>query len=196
MSGRRRATSPSHRNDSVQEARRQSDYAIAFQTERDKQMASLGKAKFKSKSGNRYRFKVFPLNTRFRKISGIYLIACRHHSSQGGHRHKILYVGNTEDISQPFEKHRKAQDLMRLGANCICVQSDESEESRLGKERRPDCRIQSCVQRLTAAVFRFYDCWLRSSLTERFGVKGSRSLLCFSFFYEGVALCRKGRSRS
>ena len=40
-------------------------------------MASLGKAMFKGDSGKHYRFKVFPLGTHFRKISGIYLIACR-----------------------------------------------------------------------------------------------------------------------
>jgi hypothetical protein len=98
-------------------------------------MASLGKAKFKGDSGKEYRFKVFPLGTRFRKISGVYLIACRAHGAEGGHRHKILYVGHTEDFSKPFEKHRRAQDLTRLGANCICVQSDTSEKSRLEKER-------------------------------------------------------------
>jgi hypothetical protein len=98
-------------------------------------MASLGKATFKSKTGNQYQFKVFPLGTRFRKISGVYMIAYRAHGSQGGHRHKVLYVGNTEDFSQPFATHRKAQDLMRLGANCICVQSDKSEKSRQEKER-------------------------------------------------------------
>lgn len=98
-------------------------------------MASLGKATFTGKTGNLYRFRVFPLNTRFRRIGGIYLIAYRSHSKQGGHRHKILYIGNTEDFSQPFEKHGKAQYLMRLGANCICVQSDPSEKSRSGKEQ-------------------------------------------------------------
>jgi hypothetical protein len=90
---------------------------------------------FKSKTGKQYRFKVFPLGTRFRKISGIYVIAYRAHGANGAHRHKILYVGNTEDFSQPFEKHRKAQDLLRLGANCICVQSDKSETSRSEKEQ-------------------------------------------------------------
>ena len=98
-------------------------------------MASLGKATFTSKSGNQYRFKVFPLGTRFRKISGVYLIAFRARGSHGEYRHKILYVGNTKDFSQPFEKHPKAQDLVRLGTNCICVQADKSEESRLEKER-------------------------------------------------------------
>ena len=98
-------------------------------------MASLGKTMFKSKTGKRYRFKVFPLGTRFRKISGIYVIAYRACGAEGTHRHKILYVGNTADFSQPFAKHPKAQDLVRLGANCICVQSDKSETSRLKKER-------------------------------------------------------------
>ena len=98
-------------------------------------MASLGKAMFKGDSGKVYRFKVFPLGTRLRKISGIYLIACRAHGNDGGHRHKILYVGHTNDFSQPFEKHGKAKALVGLGANCICVQSDDSEASRVEKER-------------------------------------------------------------
>ena len=98
-------------------------------------MASLGKAVLKGGSGKTYRFKVFALGTRFRKIGGIYMIAYRAHGDHGAHRHKVLYVGNTEDFSQPFAKHRKAQDLMRLGANCICVQSDASEKSRSEKEQ-------------------------------------------------------------
>jgi hypothetical protein len=104
-------------------------------TAKERQMASLGKTKFKGQSGNKYRFHVFPLGTRFRKLSGIYLVAYRGRNSRGQVRHKILYVGQTEDLSQPFEKHCKAQNLKRLGANCICVQSDVSEESRAAKER-------------------------------------------------------------
>jgi hypothetical protein len=98
-------------------------------------MASLGKAMFKGDSGKHYRFKVFPLGTRFRKVSGVYLIACRAHGNDGAHRHKILYVGHTEDFSQPLAKSRNAEALSRLGANCICVQSDTSAKSRVEKER-------------------------------------------------------------
>jgi len=99
-------------------------------------MASLGKATFEGNTGTRYRFNVFPLNTRFRKLGGIYMIAYRCHGKQGGYRHRILYVGSTDDFSQPFEKqHQKSQNLMQLGANCICVQSDQSQESRLEKQR-------------------------------------------------------------
>ena len=98
-------------------------------------MASLGATTFKGRSGKQYRFKVFPLGTRFRKISGIYVVACRAQGANGGHRYTVLYAGHTEDFSQPFAEHPKAPDCARHGANCICVQKDVSEESRLGKER-------------------------------------------------------------
>ena len=97
-------------------------------------MASLGKAAFKGESGKQYRFKVFPLGTRFRKIGGVYAIAYSA-NAHGVHRHRILYVGHTEDFSQPFDKHGKVQDLVRLGADCIRVQSDKSEKSRVEKQR-------------------------------------------------------------
>ena len=98
-------------------------------------MASLGKTIFKGRSGRQYRFKIFPLGTRFRKVSGIYVVATRAQGVDGGHRHRVLYVGRTDDFSQPFDKHNKAQAFAQHGANCICVQSDGSEESRLEKER-------------------------------------------------------------
>jgi hypothetical protein len=98
-------------------------------------MASLGKVALTSASGERYRFKVFPVGTRFRSISGVYLITCRTHRVDGGHRHKILHIGHTADFSQPFEGYRHAQELARFGANCICIQSDASAESRCRKER-------------------------------------------------------------
>jgi predicted GIY-YIG superfamily endonuclease len=98
-------------------------------------MASLGKTCFTGRSGKQYRFRVFPLGTRFRKRSGVYVVASRAQGADGGHRHTVLYVGHTEDFSQPLAKHRKAKAFAEQGANCICVQSDESEESRLAKER-------------------------------------------------------------
>ncbi|MCE5301556.1 MAG: hypothetical protein LLF97_00440 [Planctomycetaceae bacterium] len=96
-------------------------------------MASLGKKIFKGKSGTAYRFKVYPLGTRFRKISGIYVIGSRE-GIAGGHRVVPLYVGRTEDFSQPFDKHHRAKDFTEQGANCICVQRDAIEESRVAKE--------------------------------------------------------------
>lgn len=98
-------------------------------------MASLGRTVLKGRSGKQYRFKVFPLGTRFRSLSGVYVIAHRDRGVKGGYRHRVLYVGLTEDFSQPFAKHHKAPDFAEHGANCICVQSDVSEESRMAKEQ-------------------------------------------------------------
>lgn len=98
-------------------------------------MALLGKVKLTSASGAQYRFRVFPLGTRFKSISGVYLITRRAIRAEGGHRHKILHVGHTDDFSQPFDGYRKAQELVRYGANCICVQTDTSVESRCRKQQ-------------------------------------------------------------
>ncbi len=87
-------------------------------------MASLGRMIFKGKSGTAYRFKVYPLGTRFRKIGGVYVIGSREHDTSGGPRVVPLYVGHTEDFSQPFDRHHMAKDCAEQGADCICVQSD------------------------------------------------------------------------
>ena len=97
-------------------------------------MPSLGNTTFTGQSGKKYRFKVFPLGTRFRKISGIYVVANRGRANDGRLRHKVVYVGHTEDFSEPMRAHRKADAFAAHGANCICVQSDELEASRVEKE--------------------------------------------------------------
>jgi hypothetical protein len=108
-------------------------------------MAALGKMVFTGKSGKAYRFKVYPLSSRFRKISGVYIIGTRVRGTNGGRRLVPIYVGQTEDFSQPFGQHHKAQEFIEQGANCICLQSDAVEESRAAKEQdliaalRPTC---------------------------------------------------------
>ena len=98
-------------------------------------MASLGKVTLTSISDKRYRFRVFPLGTRFRSVSGVYVITQRTNQADGRHRHKILYVGHSEDLSQPLNPRRKAPDFAKYGTNCICVLSDESADSRREKEQ-------------------------------------------------------------
>jgi hypothetical protein len=97
-------------------------------------MPSIGKTAFTGASGKAYRFRVYALGTRFRKLSGVYVVTSRVHKKDGGYRHVPLYVGHTEDFSQPFGKHRKSAEFMQRGANCICLQKDLSEESRAAKE--------------------------------------------------------------
>jgi len=105
-------------------------------------MASLGKIKWTGGSGQVYQFKVYPLGTKLRKVSGLYVVTRRRHNPKGGYRHLPLYVGQTEDFSQPFGQHHNAEQFKQRGANCICLQSDSSEDSRLAKERDLIAAIQ------------------------------------------------------
>jgi hypothetical protein len=98
-------------------------------------MASLGTTTFRGRSGKQYRFRVFPLGTRFRKISGVYVVACRAHGTTGGYQYTALLAGHSEDFSRPFAEHPQAPECARQGANCICVLKDGSEESRLAKQQ-------------------------------------------------------------
>jgi hypothetical protein len=98
-------------------------------------MPSLGKITFGGKSGKDYRFTVYPLGTKIRKRAGLYVIASRSHDGVSGHDYEAVYVGHTEDLSQPFDRHHKAQEFSRCGANCICLHAEESEESRIEKEQ-------------------------------------------------------------
>ena len=93
-------------------------------------MPSLGKITFDGMSGRAYRFTVYPLRTKIRKIAGLYIIANRSDSADGN-RHQVVFISHTEDLSQPFERHHKAREFERHGANCICLRKDESEESRI-----------------------------------------------------------------
>ena len=97
-------------------------------------MPSLGTTTFKGSSGQPYRFKVFPLGTRFRKISGVYLIANRRRDANGQFRHAVVCVGRPE-LSKPLVADDKTIDLKQSSTNCICVQSDGSAASRQKKER-------------------------------------------------------------
>jgi hypothetical protein len=104
-------------------------------------MPSLGSATFKGGSGHPYRFKVFPLGTRFRKISGVYVIACRRRDENGQYRHSMVHVGQTADFSQPLMARDITNDLKEKGANCVCVQADASGSSRQEKERDLNVRF-------------------------------------------------------
>lgn len=98
-------------------------------------MPALGRIKLMGASGRTYGLRVYALGTRFRKLSGVYVIANRSHGTNGGHRHIPVYVGQTEDLSQPLREHRKAAAFLEHGANCVCLLADSSEDSRLAKEQ-------------------------------------------------------------
>jgi hypothetical protein len=98
-------------------------------------MPALGKRSFKGESGTAYRFQLYAYGTRLRKRSGVFVVTNRTRRSEGGYDHDVLYVGQSEDLSRPFVDATHNDELVTLGANCICLLSDLSQESRLAKKR-------------------------------------------------------------
>lgn len=98
-------------------------------------MAALGKRSFRGQSGQAYPFRVYALGTRFRKLSGVYVVTNRSRRAEGGYQHTVLYVGQTDDFSTPLSQQSGTATLQEHGANCICLMADGAEASRLAKTR-------------------------------------------------------------
>ena len=115
-------------------------------------MASLGRKVFRGKSGTAYRFKVYPLGTRFRKLSGVYVVANRCQGLNGGRRLVALYVGHTEDFSQPFDQHLKAKDFVNQGGKLHLRSIRRRRGIPRCQGKRPGCVAPSGMQRLKASA--------------------------------------------
>ena len=93
-------------------------------------MPAIGKTMFKGQSGTRYRFKVFPLGTRFRKLSGVYVVAHRGRDDAGRVRHAALYVGHTADFSESLVRARQVERFRgawrRIASACSPTKLAES----------------------------------------------------------------------
>jgi hypothetical protein len=85
------------------------------------------------KSGTKYTFEMYPLDTSFRVVGGVYIITKRTVVSAGG-SHSLIYVGHTGNLSERFDDHHKADCFKRHGANCIGVLLEENEQRRLAIE--------------------------------------------------------------
>ena len=98
------------------------------------QVAKISDASFKGKSGEKYRFNVYPMGQAFKAVGAVYAVTRRSKNSSGLYSHEIIYVGETGDLSTRFDDHHKADCFAQHNANCICTHGDEDEESRLAKE--------------------------------------------------------------
>lgn len=97
-------------------------------------MAKIANATFSGHSGKEYSFQVYPTETTFKALGGVYVITKRKVGSDGKGHHTILYVGQTEDLSTRFDNHHKAECFRKYSANCTCVLLESGEQSRLDIE--------------------------------------------------------------
>ena len=97
-------------------------------------MPKIGTMKVSGNSGNEYAFDLYRIEITFKALGAVYIITKRVAKSEGGGSHTYLYVGETGDLSTLFNDHHKQPCFDRNGANCIGINLDDSEDSRLSKE--------------------------------------------------------------
>lgn len=77
-------------------------------------------------SGAQYSFKVYPWDTPFKSIGGVYLVL-----RTGNPSFDLIYVGQTEDLNSRFDSHHKQPCFDRKGRTHIAVLVEPSEPKRL-----------------------------------------------------------------
>ena len=92
----------------------------------------IGSVVFKGRSGETYRFEVWPMETRFRPAGAVYFVTKREITAgtftRAGHEH--LYLGTTPDLSGPLGTPVELAWLTQHGANCVCLYAAAGEPAR------------------------------------------------------------------
>ena len=107
----------------------------------------IGSVVFSGRSGEDYRFEVWPMETRFKPAAAVYFVTKR--EVQGGTfnraAHEHMYLGHTPDISGPLGSAAQIAWFNASGANCVCVYAAESERRRAAiKKDLEDADIHYC----------------------------------------------------
>ncbi len=92
-------------------------------------MSSNGTVIFHGRSGESYRFQVWPLGPQFKSLAGVCLVSRRTYDNpnfQQTATHECLHIGQMSDLSRLQYDHPCFKD-----ANCVCVYLARDEEHRL-----------------------------------------------------------------
>ena len=92
---------------------------------------------FSGKSGEKYYFRTWSLETRFKSIAAVYFVTKRV-LENGTYRrasHEEIYIGQTENLADPFGTQSRLDCFSKHGANCVCVCLVTDEERRVAIEQ-------------------------------------------------------------
>jgi hypothetical protein len=100
-------------------------------------MTRLGEVAFNGASGKEYKFDMYSLDTGFKESTGaVYFVTNRTIMDMDvGHKHRGIYVGETNDLSMGITAHPKYACFLRHEANCLGIYDEESERTRLAIQR-------------------------------------------------------------
>lgn len=84
-------------------------------------MKRLGNVRIEGASGNVYKFRAYPLETKFMHVGAIYFITSRHLRSDRKISHSRIYCGQTSDLSKLYTSIAKIMNFQDYDANCVCI---------------------------------------------------------------------------
>jgi hypothetical protein len=93
---------------------------------------------FTGKSGERYRFHAWPIDTKFKSIGGIYMVTkreCLDRTFPAMASHRCLAIGQTADLGSSAFTKAELSKLRTEGANCVCVYALADEARRVEVEK-------------------------------------------------------------
>lgn len=95
-----------------------------------------GSVTFSGKSGEKYRFEAWSLETRFKSLAAVYFVTKRASDSATYNRasHDTIYIGQTANLADPFATESQFACFKKHGANCVCICLLEGEEQRVAME--------------------------------------------------------------
>ena len=92
-------------------------------------MNKLGVVRLTGKSGTKYKFGAYPLDTVFKKgMGGVFVVTKRVRRDSGAVKHREIHLGQTGDLHLPLPG--EAGSFVTAGANCICVHGEKDETVR------------------------------------------------------------------
>ncbi|MBI5476264.1 MAG: hypothetical protein HY964_05950 [Ignavibacteriales bacterium] len=97
-------------------------------------MNGLGNVRIKGISGKEYKFRAYPMDTKFIHLGAVYFITSRNLNPDGRISHSRIYCGETNDLSTYFDDNKNVSCFKAHFANCICILPQEDEQSRLNIE--------------------------------------------------------------
>ncbi len=96
-------------------------------------MSKIADATFVGESGAKYSFVVYSVDAAFNDIGAVYIFSKRT-VSNGKRTHRLLYIGQTEELGGRISSHEKWGCAERNGANAICVHVQSDRGTRLNIE--------------------------------------------------------------
>ncbi len=85
-------------------------------------------------SGTTYGFDVYPGSYNLPAVAGVYYVTARTREEEGRILHEHIYIEESENVAEHFNRHHKEYCFTQHNANCVSVHPDDDSPSRLYKE--------------------------------------------------------------